>query len=768
MTAILILLLSFLIYWLIPLPHPLFHPDYSTLITDQQGGNLRVFLNSDEQWLLPPDPNAAIPAKLQEAVLCFEDKHFFGHGGIDFLALFRAVRQNLTAGHVVSGASTITMQVARLADPKRRTLGSKLLEFLQSTKIELQYSKREILRMYLDHAPYGGNIIGIRAAALRYFGKEPHQLTWGEAATLAVLPNAPGLISPDLDRRQLLQKRNRLLQRLHTANHIDNETLAIAITEPLPGRSQPFAFDAPHLARDLRRKRPNGGVVKTTINLVLQRRVQELAHYHSVRLAHQGITAAAVVVAETGSGKVRAYIGAPDWSNSAALGQIDGVVAPRSSGSILKPFLFARAIDEGLILPATWLRDVPSYFGSFSPRNASESFDGIVPASEALIRSLNVPAVRLLNTYGIYPFYSFLQNSGLTTLHRTADDYGLPLILGGAEVRLLEMAAMYRALGNGGRFSPLIIADDDAGNAGGDFAPLLSEMACYQTLEMLRNLRRPGAEFYWEQYQSAWPIAWKTGTSYGHRDAWAIGVSPQWTIAVWAGNFDGTGNPNLGGARSAGPLLFDIFNTLPRDPQMRWFEAAHSEIRLIDACSESGFVATAECPEPILAEAPVYAKPMRLCPFHRRIFVSRNGRERVCSSCWEPGEYEAASAVLFSPEVNQQLIRSGKMVSGIPPHRVSCSSQREDISPIEIVYPRAMSKVWIPVDFGGVEQKITMRVAHQDTDREVYWYVDDQFYGSTRYHHEKAVNLSFGWHRVEVVDEIGYRDSRKFYVSSKR
>ncbi len=775
--SLLILLLSLcLFYFLIPLPSPLFPLNYSTVILadpsedqDEKNQILRVFLNRDEQWILPPREDIPIPDKLKTAVLQYEDRYFYYHPGINPVAIFRAVYQNISSGKTISGASTLTMQVARLIRRKERTYWNKIVEILQALKIEILYSKDEILELYLNHAPYGGNIIGYQAASLRYFQKLPEQLTWSEATMLAVLPNAPGLISPDINPQQLKLKRDALLKALRNKDILDSETYRLAELEPLPNGSRPFQFLAPHLSQWLKQEAGSGGgVITTTIDAQHQLNVEELVNRQLTYLANKGIKNGAALVAETQSGKIRAYVGSQNFFDFSNQGQVDGVRAPRSSGSILKPFLYALSIDDGIILPQTLVKDVPAFYGAFSPANADESFDGILTAKEALVRSLNVPAVRLLYTYGLHPFYQFLKSANISTLFRYADDYGLPLIIGGAEVTVWDMAMLFRSLGNDGRIAPLqILADSSGAKHATVFEDAISPAACFLTLNMLRELKRPGSEYYWELYENQWPLAWKTGTSYGQRDAWAVGVSPQWTIAVWVGNFTGEGNANLSGARCAGPLLFDIFNYLPKDPNQPWFPKPEANFSPINVCTETGFLASSDCPNPTLAEAPRFMKPLRLCPFHHKIFVSGDKKHQVCSLCWESGHYHAESQLIYPPDVAQYLRQRGQIPGSIPPHKTDCPA-RATSQPLQIIYPQQNARLWVPRDFGGSLQKVTMRVAHRDSRRQLFWYLDDHYLGITENRHEKAVGLSKGWHTLEVIDGVGYRDRKRFYVDLRK
>ncbi len=754
-----------ILYVLIPLPEPLFKPDYSTVVLDTHGKILRAFLNHNEQWCFPPDPNLVIPDKLKKAVLYFEDRYFYYHPGVNPVSLVRALRQNLRSPEIVSGASTLTMQVARLIQPKPRTYLNKGLEILQAVKIEIRYSKNDILNLYLNHAPFGRNIIGYQAAALRYFQKMPAQLTWSEATILAVLPNAPGLIFPTPNNERLKQKRDRLLTLLHHKKVIDQETYRLAILEPLPEMSQPLQFNAPHLAQVLYDRygsaRP---ILRTTIVQEHQQIIEQMLQQHVASLQPLGIHNGAVVVAETQTGKVRAYVGSQNFFDAGSRGQVNGVLAPRSSGSLLKPFLYALCIDEGILLPQTKIRDVPTSYGAFSPANASQKYDGLVSAKDALVRSLNVPAVRLLNTYGLYSFYLFLKATGIQTLFRSPQDYGLPLILGGAEVTVWDMATLFRGLAAGGQFQPLrLLEEDDSQEQTANAYQLISQGACYLTLNMLRELKRPGAEYYWEQYQNQWPLAWKTGTSYGQRDAWAVGVSPQWAIAIWIGNFNGEGNANLSGASCAGPLLFTIFNYLPKEPSKSWFEKPEQELELVKLCLQTGQVAGPDCKQTILAEAPRQMKPLQVCSYHQGIFVTLDEQQQVCSQCWQPGEYKRISRLIYPADVVQYLRESGQMISDLPPHRFDCPTHSDNLA-LQILYPQENACLWIPRDYDGSLQQVTARVAHRDKNHQLYWYLDDQYCGSSQALPSKPLKLTKGWHNLEVVDQTGNRDHKRFYV----
>lgn len=734
-----------------------FSNDYSVVVLDKDGQILRIFLNKKDTWRLPPAEDK-IPKKLEQAVLQFEDRYFYYHPGVNIFALSRALWQNLNSREIVSGASTISMQVARISRPKARTYLNKFLEILQALKLELFHSKKDILNIYLNNAPYGGNIVGYRAASLRYFRKMPQSLSWSEAATLAVLPNAPSLISPTVNPQKLRQKRDRLLRLLRRRKIISPETYTLALLESIPQHSFGSKIFAAHLARSLHTKFPRKSVLQTTIDRNLQQQAEGLTREHSRFLRSLGINEAAVLIAETQSGKVRAYVGSVDfWER-----QVDGVQAPRSSGSILKPFLFALSMDNGLLLPQTLIQDVPSFFGSFSPANANRRYSGITTARQALVRSLNVPAVRLLNKFGLQAFYYFLQQGGLRTLFRPADEYGLPLILGGAEVNLWDMCTLFRGLGREGRFSALSVLQDAA--AKGRERRLISQGAAWLTLDILKEVKRPGAEYYWRQYQNQWPLAWKTGTSYGQRDGWAIGVNPQWTIGVWVGNFEGQGNANLSGAACAGPLLFAIFRHLPKNAEQAWFKKPGANLQQVRLCRESGFIAGEYCPHSITAEAPAGMKPLAVCPYHKQIYVNKAESEQVCSLCWQEGDYKAVTRLIYPPQVSYILRKNGRQMQNIPPHRKSCPGLLLQ-NPLKIVYPRKNASIWVPRDIDGNYQKVTCRAAHRLKGSKLYWYLDTFYKGSSSGEHVLALKFKKGRHMLEVVDESGNRDKVSFFVN---
>jgi len=741
------------------MPDPRETQRFSTVVVDRNGVMLRAFISADEQWKMPYEKSDEIPKKLIQATLCYEDEWFYYHPGVNPTALVRAFILNRKAHKVVSGGSTVTMQLARILHPKKRSYANKAIEIAQALKIEMHYSKREIIRSYLMHAPYGGNVIGYKAASIRYFGKLPDELSWAEAAMLAVLPNAPGLISPVSNRELLIDKRDRLLDKMRDKGIIDDDTCRMAKKETVPDTFHRMPVIAAHITEKLKQNVP-GSVIRTSIDADIQRDVEASIKQHMLIMRSRGINNCSVIIADTKTGEVVAYAGSQDYFDTVHDGQVDGVVAARSAGSTLKPFLYALSMDAGIILPQTQLKDVPVYYGSYAPENADQRFNGLVTAKEALIRSLNVPAVNLLQEYGVNNFYMFLKSAGIKTLFRPSDDYGLTLIIGGAEIRPWDLAMLFRGLGNEGRFSPLTIMRSDTATISSSSVELISPGACYLTLSMLREVKRPDSEYYWELYQNQWPLAWKTGTSYGQRDAWAAGVSPQWTIVVWVGNFTGESNRNISGAQCAGPLLFDIFSSLPRDRSTGWFKRPN-DLYMVQLCADTGYAAGRWCPQTITVQSPKHAHELQVCPYHSVIYTTLDGRYEVCSLCWQEGAYKPTSFLQYPSEIVQYLRDSGHFTGIKPEHNPACA-HKFGSGELSLIYPQDNTTLWIPRDYDGSLQSVVLRAAHSGLRETVYWYLDGKLIGQTTDKHSLPVAISRGRHDLVLVDTGGRRCTIQF------
>ena len=729
------------------------------MVKDTKGEMLRIFLNTNQQWCLPPEDTIEVPEKLEQAVLYYEDQYFHYHPGMNPVSLVRAIVQNTRNKKVVSGASTISMQLVRLKIPRERTVFNKFIEILTAFRYEAHMSKDKILKAYLDHAPYGGNIIGYRTAALKYFNKEAAELSWAEAATLAVLPNSPSLINPSANPELLEQKRNGLLQKLLNKEVIDSISYRLAINEEIPDQTNSFRIFAPHLTRKISASEPKTRIVNTTIDKELQDYCEYICKLYSQNLKMFGVPNISLLVVETKTGKVRSYVGSQEFFDFESNGQVDGVMAPRSSGSTLKPLLYSLSMDDGIVLPKTLIKDIPTYFQAFSPSNADKKYNGVATAEEALIRSLNIPAVRLLNSYGLYNYYVFLQQAGVSTLFRTAEDYGLPLIIGGAEVNLWDLVMLYRGLANDGIFTANTYLKNETGNLSGS-AQLISPGACTLTLNILRDLKRPGIEYYWKRFNNQDAIAWKTGTSYGQKDAWAVGVTPEWTIGIWVGNFTGEGNVNISGASSAGPLLFEVFNYLPKSPDNAWFKSKEEDFKEVVLCEETGFQAGENCPHKIGTKGPSHMKSLKLCPYHKKLYTNASYSHEVCSYCWD-SDYTSNNYLIFPSEVSYYLKKRGQFVENVPLHNPACTKTGSMV-PIQIVYPLDSAQIWVPRDFGGEQQRIVARCTHQSDSGLIYWYLNDNYLGTTRQKHTMSICPQPGKNKFLISDEQGNNVSSTF------
>ncbi|MGM0443555.1 MAG: penicillin-binding protein 1C [Fibrobacterota bacterium] len=738
-------------------PKNLFSPDYAISFFSRRKTLLKSYVSDREQYRFPLSSNDTLPDRYVQALLTFEDKRFFSHGGIDLRALARASLQNIRAGRIVSGASTITMQTARLSRSGKRTFANKFGEALLALRMELHFSKKEILRLYAENAPMGGNTVGISAASYRYYAKPMEQLTWAEAATLAVLPNAPGLIHTGRNRQKLLEKRNTLLKRLHQRGAMDSLTCRLALSEEIPV-IQAMPFEAPHFTQYLRKENPSRHIYHTT----LDRRIQKIcedniqAYYGQIKSA--GITNCAVMISETETGKVRAYCGSADYFNDSIEGNVDIIQSPRSPGSLLKPFLTALLFERGPFTPRTLVQDIPTSFTGYSPANADGSFRGTVSISQALRSSLNVPYIRLLEWYGGADFYRFLKKSGVTSLHRTARQYGLPLILGSAEISMFEITQLYMLLGNTGTFTPLKTLQDSTIMQRS--RRILSPAACRQTLEIMKDLSRPGRDLYWKTFSRRIPLAWKTGTSYSRKDGWAVGVNKDLCIAVWTGNSDGSSNAANGGISAAAPLLFSILHDL--SPEERWYpHVTWYDHKKTTLCKESGYPAGPQCPHQIQTAVPPAYSGEKTCPFHQLFHIDTLTNTAVNSRCWTETTVDTSLFILPAP-VQHIYRKNGIPFDTIPAFAVGCGEDRYRHSRMSLTYPREGTLVLVPRKNSREYERILCTATHQRSAARLFWYLDENYCGTTQGDHTIALLPEPGDHQLTIIDDEGFRRQVRF------
>ena len=760
---------SMLLLFYLALPRPLFKTPYATIITDRHDNLLAAHIASDGQWRFPPGDS--VPGKFKTALIHFEDQYFYYHPGINPLSLARAFKQNIRARKTISGGSTLTMQVLRLARPAPRTLLHKIKEIFLAFRLEMAISKDSILALYAAQAPFGGNTVGLEAASWRYFNHPPHELTWAEAALLAVLPNAPALLHPGRNRQQLLEKRNRLLQKLHQNSVIDSLSLELALAETLPAEPRPIPQLLPHLL-DSRIAAHPGTKIRTSIDPWLQQLSTDLINRHAVQLKQNQIFNAAALIVSVQTGEVLAYVGNTQGDDPTKGHQVDIIRAPRSSGSILKPFLFAAALQDGLILQKTLLPDIPTYYKNFNPQNYQKRNDGAVPADEALSRSLNIPFVRLLNDYGGERFLALLQQCGFSTIQKPYHHYGLSLILGGAETTLWDLAGSYASMArtlthyhtqnskyNKNDFRPLQTtwSDTQYSSEPTVHAPVFQASAIYQTFLAMSGVQRPPEETGWEHFSSSRPIAWKTGTSYGFRDAWSIGVTPEYVVAVWVGNATGEGRPGIIGGATAGPILFELFNLLP--PTSR-FQPPYDDLIKIPVCQLSGHRAGPNCDPVDSVFIPATHKKTAPCPYHQRIHLTSDGKYQTRIGCEPSGNIKTVNWFVLPPVMEWFYKPHHPAYASLPPFKPGCENY-EGQTPIDFIYPPANTTVFVPRDFSGQLSRIVIKAVHRNNHARLYWHFNGQYLGSTTSPHQFEVLPNTGINTITVVDEEGNHLTRR-------
>ncbi|MDD8020785.1 MAG: penicillin-binding protein 1C [Acidobacteriota bacterium] len=764
-----IFLLLVLLLWLWPLG-PVFKEPLSPVLFSEDGQLLGARLATDSQWRFPRGEK--IPEKYFRAVLQFEDRRFYLHPGIDPLAVVRAIWQNLKANEVKSGASTITMQLARLAEKNsRRTLGQKMKEATLALRLEFHFSKKEILSLFADQAPFGRNIVGINAASWFYFGRSPEDLSWAEACFLAVLPKNPSLAAETGGLLKLQLKRDRLLWRLWKHGHLSELEYRLALREFVPANLKPVPKECQHLletlANDLGRKTP----YNSFINYDLQRRLNLAAETYGEKLLNCGLRNLAVVVVDNKKEAVAAYVGnVGSGRNFDSAQYVDVAQSPRSTGSILKPFLYSLMLQEGLINPEILVPDIPTRYEGFRPKNFDRQFRGAVPARTALAWSLNVPAVRLLHQYGIAKFKNKLSRWGMNTLFRPAEDYGLSLILGGAEGKLLEITSMYAEMGRramqpeGDSMRIRLLRDEKKFPSG---LRELSSGAAYLTLLALTEVNRPDEEGFWRNFNSARWIAWKTGTSFGLKDAWAVGVTPNYTIGVWAGNADGEGRPEITGLAAAAPFLFEVLGLLNTGGEIT---SPSGSLKRIEVCQDSGYLATELCPKRFIW-IPVESHFNQACRYHQLVHLDATGKYRADSRFESVAKMKHQSWFVLPPVQEYYYRIWHPDYRLLPPLRPAKNNQVDvaDGSRImNLIYPEPGTAVFIPVDLDGQPQEVVFEAVHRQEQAVIHWHLDEDYLTTTRHFHKIVLNPPPGEHRLVLVDGEGRRLVRQFKVMGKQ
>ena len=656
----------------------------SVVLTDRVGEPLRVKLAAGG-FDCRPGYQPAPENWIAKAIVAAEDRRFWSHPGVDGLALVRAATQNAFRGRRVSGASTISTQVIRLMEPRRRTMLTKVIEAFRALQMERRHTKREILEQYLDRAPFGGNLIGIEAAARRYFGKGAAQLSLAEAALLAGVPQSPSRLRPDRHPEQARQRQAYVLERMEACGFITAQQRAEALAQPLAARNDPYPFRAPHFC-DLAGvpvRAERDATVRTTLDADLQRVAEDILARH---LADRAAEGGAIVLLDVKTGAVRALVGSPDYFAATRAGQVNGAVAPRAAGSTLKPFAYALALDRGLITPGTVIPDVPTRFRDLDPRNFSEDYRGLVSVRDALVLSLNLPAIEVERRAGQERFWSTLRTLGLGTIDQPVAHYGIGLVLGNAEVRLLDLANAYACLARSGSWLPAHFVESARVPAA---KAVFSPEACWLISDMLSGEERAMDTTGHAADVRLPPMAWKTGTSAGLRDAWTVAWNPDYVIGVWVGNPDGSSSDELVGRQIATPIAWDLFRRLYPDNTGPWYARPAGVVER-EVCAVSGCTPGAHCEHTATDWSIAQVSRCEPCPVHR------NGTE----DAWPVA-------------VASFLARRAAPAADEPAEALRIRSPA-----------RGSTYRWLP-DLAVDAQKLALDAASDRAGETLHWFVDD-------------------------------------------
>ena len=744
---ILLVLASFFIAFLC-IPIPRFDKPYSTVLTAKNGELLGAKIADDGQWRFPATNNYS--QKYVDCLLEYEDRWFYYHPGFNPISFVKALVANIKAGEVVRGGSTISMQVVRMSrDNPPRTYGEKLWEVILALRLELHYSKQSILDMYAANAPFGGNVVGIDAAAWRYFHTTPDELSWAEAATLAVLPNSPSLIHLGRSRERLKQKRDELLQRV-LSSHDD---LELAMMEDIPDKPFEIPLLAYHYLAE-QDKRHHGEHINSTLDASLQQSVTDIMRRHHELNIQNSIDNAAVYVVDYLNDEVVAYVG-NNW-DAADARMVDMIQAQRNTGSILKPFLFAVMLDEGSLLPQMVIPDIPMSLSGFTPKNYSGEYWGAVTADKALQNSLNAPFVHLLREYGQPKFHALLKKLPLRGIVYDAEHYGLALIVGGAEASLYDITNAYAKMGQ--KLASYVNETYDV--IVGDAITPFSAEAIAETFHVMLGLTRPASQIGWGGFASSRQVAWKTGTSHGFKDAWAVGLTDRYVVGVWVGNADGEGRPGLTGVGAAAPILFDVIGKLN---DSYTYPANTNESIEVEVCAESGYPKSEYCQHTKKIRVVDVENQTGVCPYHKKVFLDESRQYRVKPDCYPVDQKRYEVFYVLPPVMEWFYKKHSPLYRPLPAFYPGCGAAHPD-EVMAFVYPKDNANITIPIGIRGDRQQVVFEIAHRNPQKTIFWTLNDTFLGQTRLNHQMPIDVERGTYILRCVDEDGIELKRKIVV----
>lgn len=741
--VIVLIFLFFLLNWLFPLPDRV---EYSTIVTDNKGTVIHAFLTKDQQWRMKTTLNEISPL-LRKTIIQKEDKYFYRHPGINPIAMGRALIKNIVRGKRTSGASTITMQVARALEPRKRTYAGKLVEMFRALQLEWKYDKNEILQLYLNLLPYGGNIQGVKSASILYFGKNPDHLSLAEITALSIIPNRPSSLVMGKANDEIVKQRNRWLQIFAKEKVFTQKEIADALQEPLTATRGTVPRLIPHLAYKLK---PQGDIIHTNIRLNDQLKIEKLVLDYVRTLSLKNIHNAAVMVIDNSTHQVTSYVGSADFYDSTDGGQVNGAAAIRQPGSTLKPLLYGLCFDEGLLTPKMVITDVAVNYAGYAPENYDRNFNGYVTTEFALEHSLNIPAVKGLRMLGRERFTEELVKCNFEQVRKDRQKLGLSMILGGCGTTLEELTGLYSAFANDGKYIQPSFLKNDTTQQQLRAKKLLTPAATFMVNEILSRIDRPDFPLNWQSTEHLPKIAWKTGTSYGRRDAWSIGYNKKFTVGVWVGNFSGAGVPDLSGATIATPLLFKIFNTIDYDSDQEWFsQPVDCELRTV--CSETGLMPADHCTNIVSDYFIPLISPVTPCNNVQEIMVSEDEHYAYCKTCAPDAGYKKKTYKLISAEMQSYYSQRNIAYQHIPMHNPAC----------EKIFKEGIPVITFPV--GGSEYLINKKdpeplqlTCQTGNDvQQVYWYINNKFYKSSEAKAKQFFVPDEGPVKISCTDDKG-------------
>jgi penicillin-binding protein 1C len=746
-------LFIYLISLLIPLREEELIKPPSLTVYSRKEKLLRAFLSSDDKWRIHVKTTEVSP-KLIKTLISIEDRTFYYHNGVNPYALLRACYLNIKHGKIVSGGSTITMQVARMMKHRERTFLSKFIEILTALKLEILYSKEEILEMYINLLPYGSNVEGVGTASCFYFHKGVSQLSFSQSAMFAIIPNSPSILNDTENIEELEKKRNKILKKL-----LDNGTISVneyneGIREKIEIENPGMPFLSPHFTDFVHQRCFEEKKVITSLDLTIQEKAEKILKRHLFKWRQMGIKNGAVVIIDNKNQEILSMVGSNSFWDKYNSGQVNGCTSPRSPGSTLKPFLYAFAMDKGLITSKTKLIDVPVNYGEYSPDNYDGEYHGLVSIEEALSRSMNVPAVNLLAEVKPKNFSFFLNSCGLSTINADNRDYGLSLILGGCEVELLELTSLYSTLANKGIYSKYSFVKGEEIFIERE---IFSEETAFIISEMLSELTRPDLPDYWEYTRDMPKIAWKTGTSYGHRDAWSIGYTRNYTVGVWAGNFEGSGAPELVGSKVAAPILFDLLRSIIGEEDRIWFDKPDG-VREREVCLLSGKPPNKNCSVTGKEYYIPGISPEEECDMHKAIYVDKKTGYRLTKLNLEEKSFVKKVYEVYPPEVATWMERNNIPVPEIPEidpeSKVIFSGE-----PPVINFPKEECTYLFRTGIPLQDQKIYLDAAVSNTVKKIFWFLDGKLIWSGEPKDKAYIYPITGTHKLVCQDDAGRSSS---------